>query len=163
MALCYSGLPVGCPIWEFQHTLSECLVLGRDVRYTDLNPCADSMVVLSDGGPQGDVWTDNSLSSHFLDGTVHQNGHVQLGLLPKSISSPWHVNFHLTVLLEMPTALVLLQWMGFGGWGWLNSSNVHQNILTFCPHKNNAPNSASAADPATNFRSSHILKIVPLR
>ncbi len=53
--------------------------------------------------------------------------------------------------------IAIEQWLGVS-----HSFKVCLNILTFWPHKNNAPDSASATEPATNFRSSQKLWIAPL-
>ena len=52
----------------------------------------------------------------------------------------------------MTTAVALSQWMGVVGWGCPISAKVSRNTLPSLIFKNNAPNSASAAEEATNFR-----------
>ena len=63
----------------------------------------------------------------------------------------------------MPTAAALLQWMGVGGCGCPISSKVSLNTLPCFMFKNNAPNSASAADEATNLRAAHNVWMALLR
>ena len=58
----------------------------------------------------------------------------------------------LTVLFAMPAAVALSQCMGVDGCGWPSSSSVSLIIFASFVFKNIAPNSASAADAATNLR-----------
>ena len=52
----------------------------------------------------------------------------------------------------MPAAVALSQCMGVGGCGWPSSSSVSLIIFASFAFKKIAPNSASAADSATNLR-----------
>ena len=58
----------------------------------------------------------------------------------------------LTVSFTMPTDVALSQWMGVGSCGCPISASVRRNNRPSFMFKNNAPNSASAADEATNLR-----------
>ena len=62
-----------------------------------------------------------------------------------------------TVSFAIPTDVALLQWMGVGGCGCSIYANVSFNTRPSLMFKNNAPNSASAAEDATNFRTVHKL------
>ena len=68
-----------------------------------------------------------------------------------------------TVLFAMPAAVVLSQCMGVGGCGWPSSSSVSLIIFASFAFKNIAPNSASAADAATNLRIVQSVRIGPFR
>ena len=59
------------------------------------------------------------------------------------------------VSFAMPTDVALSQWMGVGGWRCSISAKVSRNTLPSLIFKNSDPNSASAADEATNFRTMH--------
>ena len=61
------------------------------------------------------------------------------------------------MLFTIPTAVVLSTWVGVGGCGCPSSNSVKRMILASCVFKNNAPNSASAADAATNLRIAHVM------
>ena len=63
----------------------------------------------------------------------------------------------MTVSFAMPTAVELSQWMGVGGCGCPISASVRHKTRPYFMFKNNAPNSASAADDATNLRTVHIV------
>ena len=67
----------------------------------------------------------------------------------------------LIVLLTIPTAVVLSTCNGVGGWGWPNSFSINRMTFASCAFKNNAPNSASAADAATSFKMEHVVRIFP--
>ena len=69
----------------------------------------------------------------------------------------------LTVLFAMPAAVALSQCMGVGGCGWPSSSSVSLMIFASFAFKNIAPNSASAADAATNLRIVQSVRIGPFR
>ena len=69
----------------------------------------------------------------------------------------------LTVLFAMPAAVALLQCMGVGGCGWPSSSSVSLMVFASFAFKNIAPNSASAADAATNLRIFQSVRIGPFR
>jgi hypothetical protein len=62
---------------------------------------------------------------------------------------------HVMVLLAIPTTVVLSQWTGVLGWGWPRSSKVVQKIIPSWQFKNNACNSALAADATTNHSIEH--------
>eukprot|EP00978_Attheya_sp_CCMP212_P035284 scaffold152510_cov29-Attheya_sp.AAC.3 len=64
-----------------------------------------------------------------------------------------------TVSFAMPTAVALSQWIGVGGCGWSISVNVYLRTRPSFMFKNNAPNSDSAAEAATNFNIVHSVKI----
>ena len=61
----------------------------------------------------------------------------------------------LMVLFAMPTAVALSQCTGILGWGCPRSSRVVQKIIPSWQLRNNAPNSASAADATTNRSIAH--------
>ena len=61
------------------------------------------------------------------------------------------------VSFAIPTAVALSQWMSVGGCGCPISARVRRNTRTSFMFKNNAPNSASAADDATNLRTVHMV------
>lgn len=67
------------------------------------------------------------------------------------------------VLFTIPTVVELSMWMGVGGCGWPNSSSVSRSIFASFAFKNNAPNSASAAEAATNRRTVLTTRTAPLR
>ena len=60
----------------------------------------------------------------------------------------------MTVSFAIPTAGALSQWIGVGGCGCPISASVRRNTRPSFMFNNNAPNSASAADYATNLRHS---------
>ena len=66
-----------------------------------------------------------------------------------------------TVLFAMPAAVSLSQYMGVGGCGWPSSSSLSLMIFASFAFKNIAPNSASAADAATNLRIVQSVRIGP--
>ena len=68
-----------------------------------------------------------------------------------------------TVLFAMTAAVVLLQCMGVGGYGWPISSSVSLMIFASFAFKKIVPNSASAADAATNLRIVQSVRIGPFR
>jgi hypothetical protein len=55
----------------------------------------------------------------------------------------------------------LLQWTGILGWGWPRSFRVIEKIIPSWQFKNNAPNSASAADTTTNRSIEHSMWNAP--
>ena len=68
-----------------------------------------------------------------------------------------------TVLFVMTADVALLQCMGVGGCGWPSSSSASLMIFASFAFKNIAPNSASAADAATNLRIVQSVRIGPFR
>ena len=52
--------------------------------------------------------------------------------------------------------------MGVGGCGWPSSTNVSLMVRPYFTFMNSAPNSASSADYATNFKIVQRVKIAPL-
>ena len=56
------------------------------------------------------------------------------------------------MLLTIPTVVVLSIWIGVGGWVWPNSVRAILITLASLAFRNKAPNSASAAEDATNLR-----------
>ena len=66
------------------------------------------------------------------------------------------------VLFTIPTHVLLSMWMGVGGCGWPNSWRVSLIIFASWALKNKAPNSASAAEAATNFKMVQSTWIAPL-
>ena len=69
----------------------------------------------------------------------------------------------LIVFEQMPTAVLLSQWMGVGGLGWPISSKVSRIIFAFIALRKNAPSSASAAEAATHLRMVQLVRMTPLR
>ena len=72
-------------------------------------------------------------------------------------------HFRFTTLFAMPAAVALSQCMGVGGCGWPSSSSVSLMIFASFAFNNIAPNSASAADAATNLRILQSVRIGPFR
>ena len=70
---------------------------------------------------------------------------------------------HFMVLFAIPAAVALSRCMGVGGCGWPSSSSVSLIIFASSAFKNIAPNSASAADAATNLRIVQSVRIGPFR
>ena len=68
----------------------------------------------------------------------------------------------LIVSFEIPVAVMLSQCMGVAGCGWPISCKVIRIILPSLQLRNNAPNSASAADATTNLRITHMIQSAPL-
>ena len=66
------------------------------------------------------------------------------------------------VPLEVTDAVALLQWMRFGGCGWLSSTNGSGIMHPSFTLMKRAPKSASAADDATNFKMVQRTKFWPL-
>ena len=68
----------------------------------------------------------------------------------------------LMVLFAMPTAIVLSQCTGIFGCGWPRSLRVDLKIIPSWQLRNNAPNSASAADATTKRKIKHSVWKAPL-
>ena len=68
-----------------------------------------------------------------------------------------------TVLFAIPADVALSQCMGVGGCGWPSSSSVSLMIFASFAFKNISPNSASAADAATNLMIVQSVMIGPFR
>ena len=83
--------------------------------------------------------------------------------MKKYLISMLHDRCRFTVLFAMPTAVASSQCMGVGGCGWPSSSSVSLVIFASFAFKNIAPNSASAADAATNLRIMQSVRIGPFR
>ena len=62
----------------------------------------------------------------------------------------------------MPTAVVLLQWMGVGGWGCPISSKVSQIMFASIALRKRAASSALAADVEIHFNIVERARMVPL-
>ena len=67
------------------------------------------------------------------------------------------------VLFMIPTAIVLSQCIGVGGCGCPSSNRINLTIFVFWAFRNNAPNSALAADAATNFNIMQRAWIAPFK
>jgi hypothetical protein len=75
---------------------------------------------------------------------------ASFSLVQKYLISIARERCRLMVLLEIPTAVALSQWTGVLDCGWPRSSSVSRKIIPSWQFKNNAPNSASAAEATTN-------------
>ena len=69
--------------------------------------------------------------------------------------------FLLIVLLTISTVIELSMCIGVGGCGWPSSVSISLMILASFALRKSAPNSASAADEATNFNKVHKTWIAP--
>ena len=70
-------------------------------------------------------------------------------------------NCFLIVSFAIPAAVMLSQCMGVESCGWPISCKVNRLNLPSLQLRNNAPNSASAADATTNLRILHMIYSVP--
>jgi hypothetical protein len=66
-----------------------------------------------------------------------------------------------TVLLVIPTAVELSQFMGVGGRGWPISSSISQKIMACLQFRKRAPSSSSAADATMNSKIEQRVKNSP--
>ena len=76
---------------------------------------------------------------------------------PKNLISIDQERCFLIVSFAIPYAVMLLQCMGVAGCRWPISCKVSRIILPSLQLRNNAPNSASAADTTTNLRIPHMM------
>jgi hypothetical protein len=67
----------------------------------------------------------------------------------------------LTVLVAIPTAVALSQWIGVLGCGWPNSSRVNLKIIPSLQLKKRVPSFASAAEATTKRNMAHKVKKAP--
>ena len=67
-----------------------------------------------------------------------------------------------TVLLAIPVAVLLSQWIGVLGWACLSSMRISCIILASLQLMNRAASSASAADATTHLRMPQKVKMDPL-
>ncbi len=113
------------------------------------------MGALQSGVPPGDVYSDSP--PIFLGrGTILKNTHLVLfSLVHKYLIFIALERCRLMLLLAIPMAVALLQWTGVLGCGWPRSLSMSQKIIPSSQFKNNAPNSASAADATTKRRIEH--------
>ena len=76
---------------------------------------------------------------------------------PKKLISMDRERFFLIISFAIPVAFMLSQCMGVAGCGWPICCKVSRIILPSSQLRNNALNSASAADATTNFRIPHMI------
>ena len=76
---------------------------------------------------------------------------------PKNLISMDQERFFLIVSFAISVAVMLSQCMGVSGCGWPISCKVSRIILPSLQLRNNAPNSASAANATTNLRILHMI------
>ena len=67
-----------------------------------------------------------------------------------------------TVLLAIPVAVLLLQWIGVLGWVCPSSVRISRIILASLQLRNRATSSALAADATTHLRMPQKVKMDPL-
>ena len=115
-----------CSRWgEFQHTLSEWLVLLLVVTIMGSCPCVDTMGVPVGGVFIWSVWSNNHQGFWGQGATVHWICFVWLGLWPKRIAFPWilsdvsslchwrclqHYCCHSVLVLVVVCGLILQEW-----------------------------------------------------
>ena len=119
-------------------------------------PRVNNMAAPRYDAPQGDVYFDN-LQGFPSRGATEKNTHsVHLFLqVQKYLISIARDRCRLMVLFAMPTAVRLLQCTGILGCLCPRSSKVSLKIIPSWQFRNNAPNSASAADATTNRSIAH--------